>query len=412
VEFYGMVAPIMSMIGDIHTTIETPDDALNYLATQTELFPFDVRIIGKQVFVASNNSADSAIPVGSRILKINGQPIEQVLTKMKAYFSDEGKNETLKLRRVEKRFTFQYYLTYGDSSLFTLEYSVANKPSVIGLIHAEPFSIIRQRRAKNQINYPKLKSLFAEPPYLGLAIITGQDVARLTVKWFQNDVLQTSNESFKSFNDSAFSEIQSRKINNLIIDIRNNGGGESENASYLFSYLADKPFRFLYAMDTNEKNYLKDVQRGVRYKPSERRDRFQTSDSTTKLDQFFGLNFQQPQRNNFKGNVYVLIDGLTTSAAAQFASLIKLNGRGVLVGEDAPGALHGGSGRGYSYFLLPHSQLLTMISKYRLHLSKPGKTVTDVIVTADHRPTVTITDILNGVDKVMEFTSELIRQSK
>jgi C-terminal processing protease CtpA/Prc len=234
-EFYGIVAPLISKVGDIHTTIEPSDESLNYLATKGDLFPFDVRIINKKVFIASNNSSDSSIEVGSRIIKINNQSIDKVLSKLESSFSDEGTNETLKLKRVEQRFAFQYHLIYGYSKIFKLEYSIDNKLSHVKNIFAEPFSIIKENRTKNKLKYPNLKSLFPQSPYLTLSIDKEKNIATLTIKWFQNDVLQSTNEEFKPFIDSAFNEIKARKIDNLIIDIRNNGGGESENASYLYS---------------------------------------------------------------------------------------------------------------------------------------------------------------------------------
>src|SRR5258705_790860 len=81
-QFYGIVAPFIGKVGDIHTTIEPSDESLNYLATKSKLFPFDVRIIDKKVFIASNNSVDTNIQVGSRILKINNQSIDKELSKL------------------------------------------------------------------------------------------------------------------------------------------------------------------------------------------------------------------------------------------------------------------------------------------------------------------------------------------
>lgn len=81
IEFYGIVAPLISKVGDIHTTIEPSDETFNYLATQSDLFPFDIRIIDKKVFIASNNSSDSSIQVGARILKINDQSIVPLQSK-------------------------------------------------------------------------------------------------------------------------------------------------------------------------------------------------------------------------------------------------------------------------------------------------------------------------------------------
>ncbi|WP_018626056.1 S41 family peptidase [Niabella aurantiaca] len=401
--FYTIVAPLVSKVGDIHTTIELPEESHSYLATESKLFPFDVRIVDKKVYIASNNSADSSIRAGSRILKINNQPVDEVLRKMQSCFSDEGANETLKLKRVEQRFAFQYHLNYGYSKAFKVEYTFNNKPSQTKTVRAEPFSVIKTRRGENQQKFPHLKSLFPQAPYLALSIDAPKNIAILTIKWFQNDVLREANEQFRPFIDSAFAEIKERKINNLIIDIRNNGGGESENASYLYAYLTNKPFRFLYAMEANQKTYDEDRERGVKYTFVKNTGKYHTSDSTTPYQQFFGLGYQSYKPNSFSGKLYVLIDGLTTSAAPQFASLVKQNRRGILIGENAPGSLSGGSGRGYSYFLLPNSGLLTMISRYRLYLVSPAQKTKDRCVTPDYRPAKSFNDLLGGVIKTLNL---------
>jgi hypothetical protein len=124
------------------------------------------------------------------------------------------------------------------------------------------------------------------------------------------------------------------------------------------------------------------------------------------------LSIQHPQTNIFAGNVFVLIDGLTTSAASQFASLLKLNKRGVLIGEEAPGSLYGGSGRGYAYFLLPNTGILTMISLYRVGISDGKNKVKDICIATDYTTTSTIDGLLNGIDKEMEIAIKLIDSKK
>jgi C-terminal processing protease CtpA/Prc len=410
-EFYGIVAPLISKVGDIHTAIELPADYQNYLATKGNLFPFDVRIINEEVFIVSNNSSDSTIRVGSRISKINNELITKVLSKMESYFSSEGANETFKLRRVEQRFAFHYQFVYGYFKQFEIECieQEGKKPNT-KTVSALPFSVIRANRAKNQLLYPHLKPLFPLPPYLTISLNEENQTAILSIKWFQNDVLQSNGEQFKPFIDSAFMEINKANIKNLVIDIRNNGGGESENASYLYAYLTDKPFRFLYGMETSQKTY-ENEKKDVRYTFIKDTGKYRSADSSVKSSQFFGLNIQRPKPNNFAGNLYVLIDGLTTSAAPQFASLIKLNKRGRLIGEEVPGALHGGCGRSYSYFLLPNTELLTMISHYRLYMTSPGSKTKDICVAPDYKTTVTISDLLKGVDKDMEFALKLINKN-
>jgi C-terminal processing protease CtpA/Prc len=411
-EFYGIVTPLIGSVGDIHSSIEMPDEYHSFLATKSILFPFDVRIIDKDVFIASNNSTDSSIQVGSRIIKINNKPIAAVLEKMKRYFSSEGINESFKLRTVEQRFAFLYHTVYGYCKQFKLEYVERGKKSKLKTITALPFSTIKVNRDKNKQMFPHLKALFPQPPYLTLTLDKGKQTGILTIKWFQNDVLQESGEQFKPFVDSAFTQIKRANIRNLIIDIRNNGGGESGNASYLYSYVTDKPFRFIYCIETSLKTYKDDSKLGVRYVFNKTSGKYRTSDSTAKFPQLFGLSKQQPQINNFIGSLYVLIDGMTTSAATQFAALVKLNNRGKLVGEEAPGALSGGSGRGYSAFFLPNSGLLTIFSHYRLYMTDPNIKSMDKTVSPDYKTTVSISDLLNGNDKALQYLLNLVNTTK
>jgi hypothetical protein len=88
--------------------------------------------------------------------------------------------------------------------------------------------------------------------------------------------------------------------------------------------------------------------------------------------------------------------------------LVKRNKRGILIGEAAPDSLYGGSGRGYSYFYLPHSGLLTMISQYRLYMTGSGLKVKDMGITPDHKPQRSIQDTLSGKDKDLEYAEKLI----
>jgi hypothetical protein len=135
-----------------------PDEYHSFLATKSILFPFDVRIIDKDVFIASNNSTDSSIQVGSRIIKINNKPIAAVLEKMKRYFSSEGINESFKLRTVEQRFAFLYHTVYGYCKQFKLEYVERGKKSKLKTITALPFSTIKVNRDKNKQMFPHFPS--------------------------------------------------------------------------------------------------------------------------------------------------------------------------------------------------------------------------------------------------------------
>ncbi|WP_336515586.1 S41 family peptidase [Pollutibacter soli] len=409
--FYSLVSPLLSSVGDLHTTIELPDEFYSEVASNSLLIPVDIRIIDNKIFVVSDNTKDSSVGLGNRILKINDRKASDVIGEMKKYFSAEGSNQTFKTKRIEQRFAFLHSIAYGESRKIRLEILSESKNKFTRNIDALPFAVIRQNRAKNQKHFPAIKSLFVQEPFLSLSVDDQNKNAVLTIKWFQNDVLESAGLMFKKFIDSAFSRINEVKVKNLIIDIRNNGGGESANAAYLYSWLSDRPFRFLYAMDTNRINYGIDSIAGVRYEYVRELEKYRTRDSNAGEQRFFGLDFQHPQENNFRGNVYVLIDGLTVSAAPQFAALIKNNRRGVLIGEEAPGTINGGSGRGYSYFRLPNTGMLVMISQYRLYLTDPESNVRDQCVRPDLFVSKTIRDIIKGKDPEMDLAEKMIKKN-
>jgi hypothetical protein len=386
-EFYGITAPLIAKVGDIHTSIGLPDEYHNITAEQGLLFPFDVRIIRDEVFIASNNSKDSTIPAGARIIEINRQPVAKLLNRMQSYFSSDGYNQTFQLRVVEQRFAFHYLYAYGEHREFEVRYlEPGTQKSQVKKIAGVPYGFIKDKRTRNRQLYPKLKLLFQQPPYLSLSMDRGRQTAVLTIESLEDDLVKSSGSSFRKFIDSAFSVINGSKMKNLVIDIRNNGGGSSVNAGYLYSYLTNKPFRFLYAMGANPRAPKND----------------------TIASQFFGLEVQQPQPNSFTGNVSVLIDGLTSSSAAQIAVLVRANKRGILIGEEAPGSLYGGSGRGYSYFRLAQSGLLVMISHYRLYMTDATDKNKHAPILPDYTPVITIDDLLNGIDKSMQFALKLI----
>ena len=116
---------------------------------------------------------------------------------------------------------------------------------------------------------------------------------------FYNDTAK-----FNKFVDSSFGKVHEKQIPNLILDLRQNVGGDPFCASYLFSYLAQKPFIY-YA------------------------ESYEWYPTLAKLI--------SPKPNAFKGKLYVLISGNCLSSAGHFIALLKYHGIGVLIGNETGG---------------------------------------------------------------------------
>lgn len=141
----------------------------------------------------------------------------------------------------------------------------------------------------------------------------------------------------------AFIDSVSNKPN-LIIDVRNNGGGEGWVIDKLYSYIAGEPFTvdshskvnkqsgyecFKYSLnrvpeDDTFSNYVEEPGREGYYQRSEDVSAIGVADSVI----------------NYKGRVYVLINELSASAATLFPAMLIRSHRGVTVGRETRTAYH------------------------------------------------------------------------
>lgn len=149
-------------------------------------------------------------------------------------------------------------------------------------------------------------------------------------------------------------DLNTRHIENLIIDIRDNGGGTSMAGDTLLSYIAKTPF-MQYAKVWTKVTPI--TQRLARRK-CEQGVNFYIIDKMT-----------QPQADaaqRFSGKVWVLVNHHSFSAAASFAWTVKAFSIGTLVGEEA-GGMNVSYGDVVGY-VLPHSKLQLSISFKRFWL--------------------------------------------
>jgi C-terminal processing protease CtpA/Prc len=221
---------------------------------------------------------------------------------------------------------------------------------------------------KTDAHYSSSNSSHQRP--LEFQFLDSESAALLTIASFQQE------SDYESFLAQAFKRLREARIRTLIIDLRNNGGGEDEYGAMLVSYLASEPFAYYRSLQAKSDHFA-----AARYAP----DGFDASGFAKRLtrgaDKMFyvgtefhpGLRMQQPQRDHFDGAVYVLINGLTGSAAVECSAIIHALGRGIFVGEETGGGYgHNSSGDSLD-LVLPNSRLRVRIPVTRYSLAvKPG----------------------------------------
>lgn len=157
------------------------------------------------------------------------------------------------------------------------------------------------------------------------------------------------NEEYCGVLDAFFGEVFTEGIENIVVDLRGNGGGDSRVANEFIKYL--------------------DV------------DEYQGWDSAIRFGWYLAKNEDVSYKNQkkervFVGELYVLTNTWTYSSAMDFAMLIADNGLGTIVGQPS-GNLPDSYGD-CLFFQMPNSQLAVSISYkkwYRIDQTKAGEPI-------------------------------------
>lgn len=411
IEFYRMVGPLVARIGDGHTQIRPPMEEFNdYLSEGGLVFPFDTRVIGNRLFVEADYNRRE-IPQGSEILEINGHPSSDLISELIKYVS--GERIPFRIAQVNKNLRELLWLIYGWEE-FDIRYlspsgeTLQKKVKGIAQEDIERACMGTQERTEN--------FSFRALPDLKTGII---------------DIRYFLGTEFDSFLEETFKEIKEEEVKYLIIDIRGNGGGNSNLVDALLNYITDNPYNHVSKIDFKVSQQIKEF-----YKDPEEvlkeafPESYEPMSQTVKeyyeavyrsissippgkvirgedILTFFYEGTRKPSENplRFHGEVYVLIDSGTFSAATGFADIIKNYGIGTLVGEET-GDLPASFSNAY-YFKLPNTDLLAQVSHMKVYGT--GGVDTGEGVLPDIKVTTTVEDIIEGRDPVMDRVLEIIR---
>lgn len=93
-DFYKIILQLSDFEGGCHNYTEPTSVFFNYLNSQRAFFPFALKYIAKKMIF---NSMSDQIPVGARILSINGIPDSILMQSFYKYMPADGYTQTQKL---------------------------------------------------------------------------------------------------------------------------------------------------------------------------------------------------------------------------------------------------------------------------------------------------------------------------
>lgn len=361
------------------------------------------------VVVDNLNRRDSVLKRGTVITSINGKRFPELTDTLTRFISSDGYNMTNKLQTLSSRSGFgtTYRSVFGIGRHINISFINNQGQEKDTMIRS--FVPVRDTTKKTAQRTPGEK--------------TSKKERRNNIRSLQmHDDTRTAVMQLHSFGRSlglnkfiktSFRSIRKNNTENLVIDLRSNGGGSVANSTLLSKYISNKPFKVadsLYAIDRYSRygrliddhlfNYLFML--------------FMTKKQEDKKYHFGYFErhlFKPKKKNHFNGNVYLLTGGNSFSASTLFAQVVNDQPNVFILGEET-----GGGAYGNTAWLIPEVKLPETKIKFRLPLFR---LVMDKTVPKDGRgiqPDIevlpTVKAIKEGRDYKLEKAMELIKQKQ
>lgn len=224
-EFYLAISRHLAAIRCDHTKAELPSGLAKFREENPSHFPFRFTVIDGRMYIRDFDAEQAKLERGTEILKINGRPVSDVLSEFSALVSVDGYTDHVKPFKIADDSDLLgadldhfYPLRYGFGPNVTLEVKTTKgKRSTINaaLISYKKWRTLGDEKAINNFSDPKAVELR----------FPGPETAYLRVATFIN--YRTPVDPYKVF-APLFDQIRERGTKQLIVDLRQNGGGSDD----------------------------------------------------------------------------------------------------------------------------------------------------------------------------------------
>ncbi|MGJ8549411.1 S41 family peptidase [Winogradskyella wichelsiae] len=450
--FYKQLSGVTKFIGQGHMALYPPSIKYNRKErkalkdTKFEIINLDFEYVNDKLLIAKARGKDSLL-THAEVLEVDGENSQNLINNYIKTIASDGYNTTFHKRVAGFRFMSYYAKDKGrfDSISLTLKKldstfvknykrilikdttTVKNdalkkdsldtvKKEIAKLTKAERKAKRKKLKAKRKHNWNYGYNASRKEYTRNLNFI-GKDstVALLKIRGF-------SNGSYKEFYDESFKTIDSLKPDALVIDLRNNFGGRLNEITYLYAYLTDQNFTFINPSEINRRfpilksTMANTTPTGLKILAGLFSPVLATIDilKTSKKDgqlyyKFKSAKAQEPQDLNYKGKIYVLINGNSFSASSLLSTQLKGSHRAVFVGEETGGAYNGTVAGFYKSYQMPNTKVTARIGL--AHIDAQYKKQPDGYgIKPDIKITPTYKDRINGNDPELEWVLEDLNQ--
>ena len=406
-QFRNKVSWVVEKIRCGHTQVRFSKNYADYYkGKRLSNFPLLIRIWGDSMVVVNNYLKNAIINRGTIITGINGMSNRFLIDSMYSLISGDGISKSFQQQLVSFYFPSYFKNTFGIDSFSTINY--IDSLGIEKKTELKSYRPVSDSLEKIRIDaLPKLgrkeRKKYELLSQRNMLIDTPMKTAILNIGTFSEAKLQR-------FFRKSFRTIKKMKLENVVVDLRENSGGNIFSSTRLAQYLIDHPFKIA---DT-----VAAIDRGFRYKKyikpwflywlSMHFTGRRQNDGRIHFRYFEKHYFKPKKRNHFGGDIYVVTGGYTFSAATMVASVLKDQKNVTIVGEETGGGAYGNTAVHLPVITLPNSKIRVVIPLYRLVLDKTRpKNGRGILPDVSVQPSSDA--IKRGVDIKLEKVKELIK---
>lgn len=349
VQFWLLAARLNPLFNDAHWSVNLPGAAadLTQLAKTTGLFPLELQLGPDGTMQVLAQAGGKKSPwQGAFVQQINGIAAAQIGRELLAL--RHGDTPLNRANLLGPAFQLFYASKFGTPAQFELQLELQGKVQTVTLPASRETAVIGKTGVSFADNF-HYKALQSQAAYMKIGSFDWED-----------------DKAVAAFTKDTFSKIKASGATSLIIDVRENrGGNDSVWIDHLLPYLADQAFR---VGSFSRKKVI--ASRASVAEPAGL-----VIDSEFKT--WYPADLNNPLR--FQGQVFVLIGRRTYSSAVQFSNVMQDFGFATLVGEGSYARSR--STGGIQFYQLPHSKLQIIVPRF--WAARPAGGTTDQLLTPD-----------------------------
>lgn len=371
--FYALINETIDYIGDGHTGAYHSD--WYYQDVPASSFPLTLAVIDQKLYLLDQ---EEGIPYGSEITAIDGKSSDEILNDLSIYTFSDGTAAPGETEQLNGAFGDYYSEHYGSKNQYKIgwqydETGEKGNTLVRSIVYTDE-TIGRDyypQDEEQEIQSYEYRVLDETTAYLGIHSFV-----------FGEEGYTGDEKDWADFLQSAFTQLKEDNRDELILDLRENGGGDPLYLAQLLSYLIPQSMvldRSMYAV-TQEvpfKDLILPSQQDRAREVEEELKELTVLNSKNQYEYQWeeaDLVKIEPQNDLlFKGKLMVLISPMTFSAGSMCAAILEDRTAAVTIGQETTGGMTRLCAAADFQYRLPNTGILLDIPTVGLHVNLKNK---------------------------------------